>query len=82
MMPPSPTIKLGIHEVIVSDRDEPCAVCATACHFIEICFEAFFCSPECINQMEHDYWLAVYDAIPEPWEEVSYGPFVQSDQRR
>lgn len=78
-MSPSPTIKVGYHECIVANTSKPCAVCGHDCHYVEICFEAYFCSALCINKMEADYWAAVYDAIPETWEEVNCGPLVRTD---
>ena len=39
-------------EVIVSDVDHACCVCGKPTRFIEICYEAPFCSRKCIREMD------------------------------
>lgn len=50
-----------ISEVVISDKEYKCCVCGRATKYIEINYEAPFCSDECIYEMDKQVSLGGQD---------------------
>ena len=35
---------------------QPCCICGKLTEYIDICYEAYFCSTECQNKMDDDFY--------------------------
>lgn len=46
-------------EFVISDEAKPCWHCETPTRLIEICFEAYLCSEECVRAKDAEYWQAL-----------------------
>lgn len=54
-------------EYVTSDQEHPCSVCGTSTDRIELCFEAPYCSQECVSIETDRYFEAL--ANPPGWME-------------
>lgn len=58
-------------ECIYVEEPRICVECDNITHYVEICFEAPFCSVECLQKWDTEYWDAVYEGVyPKAWERV------------
>ena len=60
---PETRLKISIlrGNVIDCDTDEPCCVCGKPAKYIEINFEAGFCSAECLAKYNDGFVRAMYN---------------------
>lgn len=60
-------------EFIIRGRtSEPCHMCGELTEYIEANYEAYFCSEECVKEMDDRYFAACEnDVYPDSWEEDS-----------
>ena len=53
-------------DLMIKGREpQPCAVCKEPTPFVEISFEAHFCSEECLNKQWDDYHKALANSFNE-----------------
>ena len=48
---------LEVHNCMMyTDKESPCYICGQPTHYVDICYEARFCSTECMEKFEKDLW--------------------------
>lgn len=47
-----------MHDIIPCTEDTPCCMCGKKARFVEINYEAAFCSTACLDEMDKAYFAA------------------------
>ena len=45
--------------IMRSTESKPCSICGEMTEYIEINYEGYFCSEECVKKMDDIYWKAM-----------------------